>query len=281
MNSAFNTHVQNTHNNHMSSDGNAHTAHQDLYLNHNLYLDHMALQYDNGLWTHKISAFAHDYQIWQTSTLFGNIALHVGDKMVAHQNRIKLLKATNLSAIFWANQVHGNVSSVAQIIAPSADALIMDSANTPKADGAMPARQALAIMTADCVPIALLGHKNGHKCMAVIHAGWRGLANGVIDNAVGAFDQAIAIIGVHICQDCYQTDAKFAHDFTKTLRLPSTPFCLPKGDKVHISLAHTAVHILVKYHIKAMHVQSCSHDDVRFFSHRRAPDIGRHALIVA
>jgi copper oxidase (laccase) domain-containing protein len=62
----------------------------------------------------------------------------------------------------------------------------------------------LAIRTADCVPVVLLGHDS----IGVVHAGWRGLAAGVIQAAVTAMgDVHAAHVGPHIRAGCYEFGA--------------------------------------------------------------------------
>jgi YfiH family protein len=69
----------------------------------------------------------------------------------------------------------------------------------------------VGVVTADCVPI-LLATPSG--CVAAVHAGWRGLAAGVIAAAVEALGElaadagdAVAAIGPHVERGCYEVDA--------------------------------------------------------------------------
>jgi YfiH family protein len=69
----------------------------------------------------------------------------------------------------------------------------------------------IAVVTADCVPI-LLADARGHA-VAAVHAGWRGLARGVIPRAVAALRQALppsadlrAVVGPCIGACCYEID---------------------------------------------------------------------------
>jgi len=119
-----------------------------------------------------------------------NLGLHVGDKpQQVHQNRSQLLAAINqhliekgkapLQALHWLNQVHGNTVidvdvETPQMRARDADAMVSKAAHC-----------GLAIMTADCVPIVLYQPSSGQ--IAAIHAGWQGLANGVIAETVKTF----------------------------------------------------------------------------------------------
>jgi YfiH family protein len=59
----------------------------------------------------------------------------------------------------------------------------------------------LAVRTADCVPLVLLGDRS----IGVVHAGWRGLAGGLIQAAVAAMgDVHTAHVGPHIRAGCYE-----------------------------------------------------------------------------
>jgi len=70
---------------------------------------------------------------------------------------------------------------------------------------------AVAVVTADCVPILLAAP--GARVVAAVHAGWRGLAAGVIEGALAALAAAgagggelVAAIGPHVGPCCYEVD---------------------------------------------------------------------------
>jgi len=66
---------------------------------------------------------------------------------------------------------------------------------------------AVAVRSADCVPIALLSEQGP---VAVVHAGWRGLVAGVIESAVAALGDCgavHAVLGPHIGPECYEFGA--------------------------------------------------------------------------
>ena len=114
-----------------------------------------------------------------------NLALHVGDDPIAVQaNRQALL--TNLSQhgarrLVWLNQTHSTTVAI----------LDEHYCFTPKHADALITRQvglAGMIMTADCLPIVLCDI-TGQE-VACIHAGWRGLLNGIIENTVRAMTLA-------------------------------------------------------------------------------------------
>jgi YfiH family protein len=71
---------------------------------------------------------------------------------------------------------------------------------------------AVGVMTADCVPVLL--SVNGGRVVAAVHAGWRGIAKGVVSSAFEATVRAAApwhgvtaVIGPHIGPCCYEVDS--------------------------------------------------------------------------
>ncbi len=115
-----------------------------------------------------------------------NLGDHVGDvpATVMH-NRVLLRRALGVDEIVWLRQVHG--SHVARI---DSDAL----GSVVEADAAITCLPsvALAVMVADCLPV-LMATTDGRE-VAVAHAGWRGLVNGVLAATVTAFAARAAAI---------------------------------------------------------------------------------------
>ena len=102
-----------------------------------------------------------------------NLALHVGDDpQHVQSNRQMLQDYLHLpQQPQWLTQVHGcDVSSDAQALS-EADACV----------STRPGRVCV-VMTADCLPV-LITDRQG-SCVAAVHAGWRGLANGVIGETI-------------------------------------------------------------------------------------------------
>ncbi len=108
-----------------------------------------------------------------------NLGEHVGDDPAAVRENRARLQAALPGPICWLHQVHG-------IEVHHADTAVSAHALVPTADAAitMRAGQVLAIMTADCLPL-LLADTQG-RIVGAVHAGWRGLAAGVIEATVDA-----------------------------------------------------------------------------------------------
>lgn len=112
-----------------------------------------------------------------------NLAEHVGDDpSCVAENRRRLAAAMNLTAEpAWLNQVHG----VAVVAAETACASVTaDAAWTDKPD------RYCVVMTADCLPVLLCDRAG--RMVAAAHAGWRGLAGGVIAATVARLPTAPA-----------------------------------------------------------------------------------------
>lgn len=130
-----------------------------------------------------------------------NLATHVGDcPQAVAENRRRL--ATSLgSDPLWLNQVHGVTIWDGDRETP------FEPDAPPTADGAVTAtpQRWLALLTADCLPVVLAA--TDCRRVAVAHAGWRGLAAGVLEAAAAAVGAPFAAwIGPAICGRCYEVD---------------------------------------------------------------------------
>ena len=133
-----------------------------------------------------------------------NLGDHVGDDLSAvAENRRRLRAAAGLPAEpAWLAQVHGtrvvDLDAVAKLDAEAELDAAGDSDATARgplgpADAAFTRRRGrvCAILTADCLPL-LLAAESG-DLVAAVHAGWRGLAGGVIEATVRALQTAPAL----------------------------------------------------------------------------------------
>jgi polyphenol oxidase len=117
-----------------------------------------------------------------------NLASHVGEQDLVPKNRLTLERQLGCQ-IQWLQQVHGTAvfdSSAAQPLRKTLEE--MPSLTVPVADAVITdlTGRALAILTADCLPV-VFADKNG-RCVAAAHAGWRGLVDGVLENTIQAFE---------------------------------------------------------------------------------------------
>jgi YfiH family protein len=108
-----------------------------------------------------------------------NLAAHVGDSEAAvDENRRRLMRAAALPAApVWLDQVHG----ITVVDAGSTAAAATADAGFAATDNVV-----CAVLTADCLPVLLYDRRQ--QRVAAIHAGWRGLAAGVIAATIRRMD---------------------------------------------------------------------------------------------
>jgi purine-nucleoside/S-methyl-5'-thioadenosine phosphorylase / adenosine deaminase len=154
-----------------------------------------------------------------------NLSYNVGDDAAAVRSNRKLLaEAVGIPVKNWVlpKQVHG--CNVATIDALKIGRGSMDfSSGIPSTDGLFTAIKdvALAVLTADCIPIVFVAPQR--SAVAVAHAGWRGVLNGVASVTVSrlaAFcgcsaDEILAFVGPHIRSCCMEVDEPVAVLFEK------------------------------------------------------------------
>ncbi len=110
-----------------------------------------------------------------------NLAQHVGDDaVVVAANRALLRKTLNLpSEPAWLEQVHGTLALPAAEASPGCKA---DASWTDRAGSVC------VVMTADCLPVLFCDDEG--RCVAAAHAGWRGLADGVLQSTIAQLPAA-------------------------------------------------------------------------------------------
>lgn len=140
-----------------------------------------------------------------------NVGTHCGDDPAAvARNRARLVETLSLPGEpCWLRQVHGTCVVVGPCHEePEADAAVTRSPGV-----------VLAIQTADCLPVLLCADDGAE--IAAAHAGWRGLAAGVLENTLGAMRSPraniMAWLGPAIAAQSYEVgdevrDAFLAHD---------------------------------------------------------------------
>jgi YfiH family protein len=170
----------------------------------------------------------------------------------------------------WLKQTHSNLCvDVQSDSLREADACISRNIIHP-----------LAIKTADCLPI-LICNADGTE-IAAIHAGWRGLLNGIIENTLLKLTtnpaHLMAWTGPAICKNCFEVGSEVRDAFIKKYPDTHTAFYAAKtpnqyfGDLVHIAT-------LILNHKNLEHIyysNACTfEEESKFYSYRRAKQTGR------
>jgi YfiH family protein len=205
-----------------------------------------------------------------TTTAEGNLALHAGETEQVARNRARLLEIERMPREpLWMSQVHG------------VDVLEIDThqGEVPEADAAYTRAtgEPLVVMVADCLPI-LVADADGQE-VGVIHAGWRGLAAGIIERAVRKFDsdQLVAWIGPGIGPCHYEVDEEVRSRFETSVGFTDG------RDRSHwmMDLAAIAEQQLIASGVSTIHKCGiCTSCDERFYSHRADNRAGRFAAII-
>ncbi|NIY91307.1 peptidoglycan editing factor PgeF [Vibrio diazotrophicus] len=114
-----------------------------------------------------------------------NLGMHVGDDPILVQcNRDLLQQQTQMpTAPVWLNQTHSTV--VLDVSQPTNDVLDADGIITSSPNVVCSA------MTADCLPV-LITNTSGTQ-VAAVHAGWRGLAGGIVENTLEQFSNDVML----------------------------------------------------------------------------------------
>ena len=141
-----------------------------------------------------------------------------------------------------------------------------------------------AVLSADCLPL-LLCDKKGSQ-VAALHLGWRGIAAGLINSAIGSFTcsatDLVAWIGPHIRQRNYETGADVYEIFHE--RDPGTdPAFVSSGEgKWLLSLAQLVEYELGKNGVSGIYdCKACTYARPQhFFSYRRQNITGRMASLI-
>jgi hypothetical protein len=208
-----------------------------------------------------------------------NLALHVGDcaQQVEHnrQSLQKLLPAK--TTIQWLEQVHGN--TVAEISKVTKKAIIADAMVTREKN------IALAIMTADCLPILLVS-KQGNE-IAAIHGGWRSLATNIITNTLDkmqtAADEIYAWLGPCIGQEAFEVGSEVQKAFVDQGSVFSQGFSKQKNGKYFANLHIIAILQLNNLGIKHISTLSeCTYfQPEKYYSYRKYATTGRMATVIS
>ncbi len=206
-----------------------------------------------------------------------NLADHVDDIPASvSTNRELLQRALDLpSNPKWLQQTHSTDVIDAQDV--SSESAPADAVFTYSAE------HVCAVLTADCLPVVL--SDDAAECVAVVHAGWRGLIHGVIDNTVAAMAQqcrpSYAWLGPAIGPEAFQVGRDVYQIYTQKKPHLADCFKAVSRDKWTLDMYAAARDILAGLGVAKIYGGDyCTVSDAeRFFSYRRDGVTGRMATL--
>lgn len=227
-----------------------------------------------------------------------NLGLHVGDDKANVKANRQVLSQTlarkigdntpvnpglmsaevaDLVNIQWLNQVHG--SQVVTVNRVSATPITADASITREK------KLALAVMTADCLPI-LLSHRHGDE-VAAIHGGWRSLEAGIIKatlvKMLSKASDVVAWLGPCIGKQAFQVGSEVRDAFMNQDSTLANGFILQQDGKFLADLHFIAAHqlrLLGIQHIATL--SECTfYNEKKYYSYRRDATTGRMASIIS
>lgn len=203
-----------------------------------------------------------------------NLAMHVDDDPVAvAKNRQRLLSQVGCQSA-WLSQVHGVVIAEADV------------EHVVEADGSWTQTPGVActVMTADCLPV-LFCDRAGTR-VAAAHAGWRGLANGVLEATLDQLDvepsEVLVWLGPAIGPAAFEVGGEVREAFMAQHPQAAEAFV----PSVNAQRYMADIYQLARIRLAARGVTAvygggfCTYTDPRFYSYRQAARTGRFASLV-
>lgn len=234
-----------------------------------------------------------------------NPAGHVGDDPDAVAENRRILRASLPAEPLWLNQVHG--TRVFELSLPpvrpgevAGDAgaslppqLCQGGVVTPEADASVTREpgQVCAVLTADCLPVLFCD--DAGTVVAAAHAGWRGLAAGVLEDTVRAMNvepgRILAWLGPAIGPDSFEVGPEVREAFVARHPMagiafrPALPGTLDEAPRKWLA----DIYMLARIRLAAIGVErvygggDCTFRNAgRFFSYRRDGATGRMASLI-
>jgi YfiH family protein len=207
-----------------------------------------------------------------------NLGLSTGDDAAAVSENRERLRALLPAEPRWLKQVHGSRVLEAESVS-----------ETPDADAAT-ARDAgtvCAIMVADCLPVLFTDERG--SVVAAAHAGWRGLAGGVIDNTIAAMaargaqtQHLLAYIGPGIGPGAFEVGDDVFAAFTAHDAAAAAAFRRHTTGKWLADLPQLARRALERCGVTRVYGGGlCTYSDPhRFYSYRRDRTTGRMGAFI-
>lgn len=204
-----------------------------------------------------------------------NLGEHTGDDALRVAANRQSLNPFLPSEPLWLEQVHGIkvVNAALASCLPQADAAYAKTANA-----------VCTVMTADCLPVLLCDAAG--SVIGAAHAGWRGLAAGVIEAMVGAMqvssEQIMAWLGPAIGPQAFEVGDEVRTAFVVHNRRAGEAF-KPHGQDKWLA----DIYMLARLRLHALGIERvygggyCTYSErERFFSYRRDGNTGRMASLI-
>ncbi|MEN8212817.1 MAG: peptidoglycan editing factor PgeF [Pseudomonadota bacterium] len=211
-----------------------------------------------------------------------NLGGHVNDDSshVAENRRRLMTQAGLPEEPRWLTQVHG---------CDVVDNSILDDAclpQPPQADAAYSnlEKRVCAVLTADCLPVLFVDAEG--REVAAAHAGWRGLAAGVLEQTIGRFstapDALLAWLGPAIGPESFEVGEDVRDAFTAWNSACETAFVAHREGRWLADIYQLASLRLRHAGVTEIHGGGyCTYSDAeRFFSYRRDGETGRMATLI-
>ncbi len=207
-----------------------------------------------------------------------NLALHVDDRMAdVMDNRCRLAEKLALPGEpHWLNQVHGTtVVDLDDVLneRPDADASVTRTAHT-----------VCAVLTADCLPV-LFCDRSGTQVGAA-HAGWRGLAAGILETTVAAFtaapEEMLVWLGPAIGSQAFEVGDEVRQVFCDAASTAEQAFTATGSGRWNADLGQLARQCLARIGINKVYGGGhCTFNEASdFYSFRRDGNTGRMASLI-
>lgn len=207
-----------------------------------------------------------------------NLATHVGDDeqsvMINRQSLKQRLNMTTEPA--WLQQTHSQVVVKAEQVGNT----------VTEADASFTTQAGLAcvVMTADCLPLLITDRKG--SCVAAVHAGWRGLADGIIEKTLSALpvenSELLVWLGPAIGPQAYEVGDDVRNVFLDHDKQAGQAF--KQVDETHwmMNIYQLARQRLHQHSVTAVYGgEYCTFSDAeQFYSYRRDNTTGRMASLI-
>ena len=182
---------------------------------------------------------------------------YVSQKMYVKKRRLILMYQTHSNKVIEINEsnINKNINSDAMITKYK--------------------KVALAVLTADCVPILIYDKRN--EIIGCIHAGWKGALSGIIKKTINKIKkknynyEIIASIGPCISSKSYEVDLSFYRKFLAKAKKNKRYFIFKNKNKKLFNLRKYVNDKLLELNVKVDHINRDTYKEKKnFFSYRRS-----------